>query len=69
MERHYRDYKYFDQSKFKNNLSEILSEGISYYESLETTVIEVLNKRTPLKKKLIRATHASCKNLEESDYA
>ena len=32
IERHYRDYKYFDQTKFKNNLNEKLSEGISNYE-------------------------------------
>ena len=28
-ERHYRDYKYFHQTKFKNNLNEKLSECIS----------------------------------------
>ena len=58
IERHYRDYKYFDQSKFKNNLNEKLSEGISNSESFETTVIDVLNKQTPLRKKLLRANHA-----------
>ena len=58
IERHYRDYKYFDRSKFKNNLNEKLSEGISNYESFETTFIEVLNKHAPLKKKLLRANHA-----------
>ena len=31
IERHYRDYKYFDQTKFKNNLNEKLSEDISPY--------------------------------------
>ena len=56
-ERHYEDYKYFDRSKFKNNLNEKLSEGISNYESFETTFIEVLNKLAPLKKKLLRAYH------------
>ena len=54
-ERHYKDYKYFDRSKFKNNLNEKLSEGISNYESFETTFIEVLNKHAPLRKKLLRA--------------
>ena len=29
IERHYRDYKYFDRSKFKNNLNKKLSEGFS----------------------------------------
>ena len=56
--RHYRDYKYFDRTKFKNNLNEKLSEGISNYESFETTFIEVLNKHAPLRKKLRRANHA-----------
>ena len=42
IERHYRDYKYFDRTKFKNNLNAKLSEGISNYESFKTTFIEVL---------------------------
>ena len=58
IERHYRDYKYFDRTKFKNNLNEKLSEGISNYESFETTFIEVLNKHAPLRKKFLRANHA-----------
>ena len=45
IERHYRDYKYFDWSKFKNNRNEQLS-------------IEVLNKHAPLRKKLLRTNHA-----------
>ena len=56
-ERHNRDYKYFDRTKFKNNLNEELSEGIYNYESFETTFIEVLNKDAPLRKKLIGANH------------
>ena len=31
IERHYRNYKYFDRSKFKNNINEKLSEDISNY--------------------------------------
>ena len=71
IERHYRDYKYFDRAKFKNNLSEKLSEVISNYESFEITFIEVLNKHAPLRKKVLSANHASyiTKNLDESDYA
>ena len=42
IKRHYSDYKYFDRSKFKNNRNEKLSEGISNYESFETTSIEVI---------------------------
>ena len=58
IKRHYRDYKYFDWTKFENNLNKKLSEGISNNESFETTVIEVLNKHAPLKRKLFRANHA-----------
>ena len=57
-ERRYRDYKYFDRTKFINNLNEKLSEGISNYQSFETTFIEVLKKHAPLKKKLLRANGA-----------
>ena len=56
--RHYKDYKYFDQTKFKNNLNEKLNEGISNYESFEFTFTEVQNKYVPLKKKLLTANHA-----------
>ena len=57
-ERHYRDYKHFDRCKFKNNLNGKLSDGISNYESFETTFTEVLNKHAPLRKKHLRANHA-----------
>ena len=51
VQRYYRDYKHFDRTKFKKNLNEKLSEGISNYKSFETTFIEVLNKHAPLKKR------------------
>ena len=57
IERVYRDYKYFNQTKFKNNLNEQLSECISNYELFETTFIEVLNKHALLSKKFLRANH------------
>ena len=41
IERHYRDYKYFD------HLNEKLSEGISNYKLFETTFIEVWSKHVP----------------------
>ena len=50
-ERHCSDYKYFNQTKFKDNLNETLSEDISNYELFETTFIEVLYKHAPLRKK------------------
>ena len=60
MEIHYRDYKYFDRTRFKNNLNEKLSEGISNYVSFETIFFEVLNKHAPLRKKFLRANHTPC---------
>ena len=57
IERHYRDYKYFDQTRFKNNLNEKLSD-ISNYESFETAFIELLNKHVPLKKKFLKTNYA-----------
>ena len=52
-ERHFRDYKYFDLTKFKNNLKEKLSQGISNHKSFETTFTEVLNKHAPLRNKFL----------------
>ena len=63
IERHYRDYKCFDQTKFKNNLNEKLSEGISNYELFDLTFIEVLTKYVQFRKMLnldlefLRANH------------
>ena len=47
IEKPYRDYKYFDQTKFWNNLNEKLGEYISNYESFEATFIEVNKKHAP----------------------
>ena len=58
IERHCRDYKYFNRAKLKNNVNEKWSEDISYYESFEPTFIEILNKRAPSRKKFLRANHA-----------
>ena len=49
-ERDYRDYKYFDQTKFENNRNEKLNAAISNYQSLETFFIELLNKYALLRK-------------------
>ena len=57
IERHYRDCKYFDHTKFKNNLNEKLSEDTCNYESFETTFIEVLNKHASLRKNVLTADH------------
>ena len=50
IERHYRDYKYFDQTKFENNRNEKLNAAISNYQSLETFFIQLLNKYALLRK-------------------
>ena len=57
IERHYRNYKYINQTNLKNNLIKKLSEGISKYESYATTFIEMLNKYALLRKKLLRFNH------------
>ena len=59
IERHCKDYKYFDQTEFVINLNEKLSENISNYESCETTFIEVLKKHPSLRKIFLRANHAA----------
>ena len=59
IERHYRDFKYFNRTKFKNNLKENLNEGVCNCESFKTTFTEVLNKHAPLRKKFYRDNHAS----------
>ena len=58
IERHYRNYKYFDRTESKNNLNEKLREGIFNNESFRTTFIEVLNKHAPLRETFLRANHA-----------
>ena len=58
IERQDRDCKCFDRTRFKNNLNEKPSEGISDHESFKTTFIEVLNKHAPLRKKFLRVNHA-----------
>ena len=58
IERHNREYKYFDLTKFKHNLNEKLNKDIFNYESFETDFIEVLNKYASLRKKFLRANHA-----------
>ena len=71
IERHYRDYKYFDRTKFKNNLNAKLSEGISNYESFKTTFIEVLLRANhspyitkTLRKAIMRRSQLETKHLK-----
>lgn len=42
IEKHYRDYKYFHQTKFKNDLQEKLSPGLTGYQSFENIFSEII---------------------------
>ena len=52
IERHDRNYKYFDQTKFKNNPNKKMSGGISNYESFKPNFTEVINKHASLRNSL-----------------
>ena len=55
----YRDYKNFDQDIFSQELcTSLSSETVLDYTSFEENFLGVLNKRAPLKKKVLRANHA-----------
>ena len=66
---HYRNYKYFDDSKFKEELSGIDFELKSddpneNYDFIINTFSKVVNKHAPLKKKTIRGNQAPFMNKE-----
>ena len=54
----YRDYKKFDENKFKLELKSSLSKGCADYGEFENVFLDILQKHAPLKKKLIRANQA-----------
>ena len=56
---YYRYYKKFDQDLFREELAEKLYGCDSCYDTFEEIFINVLNKHAPLKKKFLRANHAS----------
>ena len=56
----YRDYKKFDSLKFNNELKNVLTiENIDNCIKFDEEILEVLDKHAPLKKRLLRANHAS----------
>ena len=56
----YRDYKNFDQDIFSQEVcTSLSSETVLNYTSFEENFLGVLNKHAPLKKKVLRANHAS----------
>ena len=65
----YRDYKYFDNEKFSNELENELSkiEPLTLnYNIFKDACMDVVNKHAPLKRKYIRANHAEYMNKELS---
>ena len=56
---HYRDYKGFNETSFKDDLRESLSRNkIESYTDFETTFLRVLDKHAPIKCKFVRANEA-----------
>ena len=53
----YRDYKHFNENKFREELNNSLSKCTTYIE-FENTFMNILQHNAPLKKKYIRANHA-----------
>ena len=65
----YRDYKYFDNEKFSNELENELSKIGSLtliYDILKNVCMDVVNKHAPLERKYIRANHAEYMDKELS---
>ena len=65
----YRDYKYFDNEKFSNELENELSKIGSLtlnYDTFKNVCMDVVNKHTPSKRKYIRANHAEYMDKELS---
>ena len=57
----YRDYKYFDNEKFSNELENKLSKIVSLtlnYDIFKNICMDVVNKHPPLKRKYIKTNHA-----------
>ena len=56
----YRNYKYFNSHNFNNELKFVFSnENIDSSSKFNQTFLDELNKHAPLKKKRLRASHAS----------
>ena len=53
----YRDYENFDTKAFKDRL-ELTLKITTFFEELQETFMDLLNKFTPLKRKYLRANHS-----------
>ena len=61
----YRDYRKFNENKFRADLNEILSgmnEMDVGYENFENSFVELLNKHAPMEKRISRANNAPFMN-------
>ena len=58
----HRDYKNFEQDKFKHELKNIIqNESVEYYHEFEKVFVHILNKwARPFKKNFQRAIYAPC---------
>ena len=57
---HYRNYKKFDSLKFNVDLANVFShEKIESCIRFDEVFMKVLNRHSPLKKKILRANHSS----------
>ena len=62
----YRDFTKYDAAEFSTDLYHTLSRPDMNYETFESTFMDILNKRAPLKEKLIMANTGPFMNKELS---
>ena len=58
----YRDYKCFDNEKFRESLIIYLSTGKNIYDAFENLVLQTLDKMAPIKQKHIRGNQSPFMN-------
>ena len=58
----YRDYKKFDQTKFRKQLVDELNTHEIAYEEFESILIKLLEIHVPMKEKIVRANNAPFMN-------
>ena len=58
----YRNYKYFDENSFKNELRETFKTSNNNYGAFEDIFLKVLEKHAPLKTKILRGNHVPYMN-------
>ena len=54
----YRNFKKCNEEDFNQELGKLSTELVNNYSPFENVFIDVLNRNTPIKKKIIRANHA-----------